>query len=104
MGKYLVKVLPTDECGEDEYPNKNLIDGEEADGFVLVLFQDGDPYLLSVQGANVMNIANAMFLDDKNKILMRAAAVAEGMQKAHEIKEANDKENAFRRFANYLEQ
>ena len=93
MDKYICKVLPTEECNEDFAPDKEMQDGVEVDGFMLVGFRKGKPYFSSMMGISVQSLADWLRKDDRGAANIRAACmIAEGERKAKEIlEEAEDR-------------
>lgn len=83
--KYTIRV----ESHNPEFDvSERLREGIQADGFLLLTTWDGDPAAECMNGMNTMELAK--FFDtgtDACSILRQAAAIGEGMQKAHKIRE-----------------
>ena len=76
MGKYLVKVLPTDECNKDFWPLKEMMDGIECDGFVCITQSNEKPDVSFLMNMSADLIERAMM--DRNQkagCLVRCAAI-----------------------------
>lgn len=81
MGKYLVKVLPTDECNKDFWPLKEMMDGIECDGFVCITQSGEKPDVSFLMNMSAELIERAM-MDKHQKAgcLVRCAAVCADAQ------------------------
>lgn len=92
MGKYLVKILPTDECNKDFWPMKEMMDGIECDGFVCTTQRNDEPDLSFLMNMSAEILAESM-KDRSNKtgVLMRCAAICADahLRAADELKRAN---------------
>ena len=90
MGKYICKALPTKECNEDFAPDKDMQDGFEVDGFLLVGFRNGAACFESMMGISVDTLSKWLRRQSVggNKIIA-ACAIAEGEIKAKRIIEGD---------------
>ena len=93
MGKYICKILPTEKCNEDFFPDEDLMDGVEVDGLVLIGFKDGKAHFETIMGTNLDCISKWIRNQSKSGKLIRAACtIAEGEIRAKEIlEEDNDR-------------
>lgn len=88
MGKYICKVLPTGKCNEDFAPDKDMIEGIEVDGFILIGFKDRKPMFESMMGVSINDISKWIRSQGPGSKKLRAAcAIAEGEIRALEITE-----------------
>lgn len=91
MGKYICKVLPTEECNEDFTPDEDLRKGVEVDGYMLIGFKDGKASFETIMGISVDIISKWIRKQNKGGKLIRAAcAIAEGEIRAKEILEEDE--------------
>ena len=92
MGKYLVKILPTDECNKDFWPTKEMMDGFECDGFLCTTQSNEKPDFAFLMNMSAELLEDSM-KDRNNKtgVLMRCAAIrADSYFRAEdELKRAN---------------
>ena len=92
MGKYLVKILPTDECNKDFWPTKEMMDGIECDGFLCTTQSNEEPDLSFCMNMSVELLTESM-KDRSNKpaVLMRGAAICADayFRAADELKRVN---------------
>ena len=92
MGKYLVKILPTDECNKDFWPLKEMMDGIECDGFLCTTQSNEKPYLAFLMNMSAEILEDSM-KDRNNKtgVIMRCAAICADahLRAADELKRAN---------------
>jgi len=94
MGKYICKVLPTEECNEDFFPDKDLRDGVEVDGLVLIGFKNGKADFETIMGTNLDCISKWIRNQSKGgKLISAACAIAE-CGKAIEILEEDEDQGA----------
>ena len=86
MSKYICKVLPTKECNEDFAPDRDMQDGIEVDGFVLIGFRDGKPHFESIMGVNTTLISKWIRQQGPGgKHILAASEIARGEIRAAEI-------------------
>lgn len=86
MSKYICKVLPTKECNEDFAPDRDMIEGVELDGFMLIGWRDKQPYFESMMGIRIEDLKKWIWRKGRGAQKVRAAcAVAEGEIRAAEI-------------------
>lgn len=88
MGKYICKVLPAKECNEDFAPDRDMIEGVEVDGFMLIGWRDRKPYFESMMGISIEDLKKWIWQRGPGAKKVRAAsAMAEGEIRAAEILE-----------------
>lgn len=86
MGNYICKVLPAEECNEDFAPSRDMIEGVEVDGFMLIGWRDKKPYFESMMGVSIEDIKKWIWRKGPGAQKVRAAsAAAEGEIRAAEI-------------------
>lgn len=91
MGKYICKILPTEKCNEDFFPDEDLRDGVEVDGYMLIGFKDGKPSFETIMGISIDNISKWIRNQSKGgKLISAACAIAEGEIRAKEILEEDE--------------
>ena len=91
MGKYICKVLPTEKCNEDFFPDEDLRQGVEVDGYVLIGFKDGKVSFETIMGISVGKISKWIRNQSKGgKLISAACAIAEGEIRAKEILEEDE--------------
>lgn len=91
MRKYICKVLPTEDCNRDFAPGRELEEGIEVDGFVLIGFEDGKACFESMMGINISNMSDWIRRNGPGGKKIRAAcAIAEGEIRAKEILEEDE--------------
>ena len=101
-GRYIIKILPAEGCNPEYAPESKAQAGTEADGFFLVCFEDGKPICEQICGATVMQIAEwfAYAGTEMVSVFRQAAAIADGLQKAKEIREKYEAGNVSRNLRN----
>jgi len=74
-----------------EMREEDLENGIQVDGYVLLAFKDGKPYLESIYALSVEKVSR-FFNQNSNggSILRQAAAIAEGYRKACRIEEEDE--------------
>ena len=88
MGKYICKVLPAKECNEDFAPDRDMIEGIEVDGYMLIGWRDRKPYFEGMMGISVEDLKKWIWNKGPGAQKVRAAsAMAEGEIRAAEILE-----------------
>ena len=86
MGNYICKVLPAEECNEDFAPDRDMIEGVEVDGFMLIGWRDKKPYFESMMGVSIEDLKKWIWRKGPGAQKVRAAsAAAEGEIRAAEI-------------------
>lgn len=93
MNKYVISVKGAEGCNPEYAPDERLNKGLETDGFFLCTFKDGQPQVTTVMGCTTMEIA-MLFAGDKSEagsVIRQAAALAEGIRKAKEIEQQDDR-------------
>lgn len=92
MGRYLIKILPTDECSKDFWPIKEMMDGIECDGFVCITQSGEKPDVAFLMSMSADLIERALM--DRNQkagALVRCGAVCADahLRAIDELKKAN---------------
>ena len=91
MGKYICKVLPTEECNKDFAPDSDMREGIETDGFILIGFRNGKPYFESMMGVTIKNISDWIRRQGPGgKKILAASMNAQGEIRAAEILKEDD--------------
>ena len=89
MSKYIIKaqVSPTGECNPEFAPEKELADGIQADGFLIMTMVDDLPGVTSVYNLTTMELARVLASErnEAGSVIWEAIAIAEGLIKAKEI-------------------
>lgn len=86
MSKYICKVLPAEECNEDFAPDREMIEGVEVDGFMLIGWRNREPYFESMMGISIEDLKKWIRRRGPGAQKVRAAsAMAEGEIRALEI-------------------
>ena len=94
MGKYICKVLPAEECNEDFAPDRDMIEGVEVDGFMLIGWREREPYFESMMGISIEDLKKWIRKRGPGAQKVRAAsAMAEGEIRAMEITDEEDDKN-----------
>ena len=107
MGKYIIRtqVAPGGGYSEREYVlDKQLEEGIEADGFVLLLKNKNKPDAIVIHDVTIMDLAQLLSDDGSSGVseINQAFAIAEGINKATEIKRNHDREGIARSLAEML--
>lgn len=91
--KYVITVQPGDSCNPEFAPDKEMMEGIEVDGFVLIGFKDRKPCFESIMGISTSDMSKWVRGKERGAQLMRAAcAIAEGEIRAKEILEEDKKD------------
>ena len=91
MSKYICKVLPAEECNEDFAPDRDMIEGVEVDGFMLIGWRNREPYFESIMGISIEDLKKWIRKREPGAQKVRAAcAMAEGEIRAVEITEEDN--------------
>lgn len=94
MHKYICKVLPAEECNEDFAPDRDMIEGVEVDGFMLIGWRDRKPYFESMMGVSIEDLKKWIRRKSPGAQKVRAAsAMAEGEIRAAEIVDEDQRDN-----------
>lgn len=94
MGKYICKVLPAEECNKDFAPDRDMIEGVEVDGFMLIGWRDRKPYFESMMGVSIEDLKKWIRRKSTGAQKVRAAsAMAEGEIRAAEIVDEDQRDN-----------
>ena len=94
MYKYTIKVEAAEGCNQDFIPDEELREGVNVDGFALLGIRNGKPgSVVVIYGVTVMELATAIGTDgsEGSSVIRQAAAIAEGIRKANEIKQQDDR-------------
>ena len=91
---FIVKVEPAEGCNPDFAPRKDLTDGIQCSGYVIITFdEDSDPKVTAIDRVSNLDIAHAIC---KTPVLQEAFAIAEGLMKAHKIHEESERSKKLR--------
>ena len=105
MNKYIVKADMQAGGGNPEYaPDRQLRDGLECDGFLLMTMRGGKPCAVVIMGVTTMDLAT-MLADrssDGGSTIHQAIAIADGLRKAVEIDKEYTKTKHAREIADML--
>lgn len=106
MSKYIIKaqVSPTGECNPEFAPGKELADGIEADGFLIMTMKDDRPYAATMYGLTTLDLARVLANErsEAGSVIWEAIAIAEGLIKAKEIHMESRKTRMAREIAEML--
>ena len=106
MSKYIIKAEQnTAGGGNPEYaPDRKLINGIEADGFLLMTMKDDRRDAVVIHDITTMELARMLAGDDSKaaSVVRQAMAISEGLLKAEEIKKKDDKDAMARNMAEML--
>lgn len=93
MYRYTIKVEAAEGCNQDFSPDEELREGVNVDGFALLGFRNGHPGVVVLYGVNTMELATAIGTDasEGGSVIRQAAAIAEGIRKAKEIKQQDER-------------
>lgn len=95
MYRYTIKVEAGEGCNQEFVPDEELREGVNVDGFALLGIRNGKPDgVVVLYGVTVMELATAISTDRSggSSVIRQAAAIAEGIRKAKEIKQADDRD------------
>ena len=89
--KYIVNVLPGEECNPEFAPDQEMAEGIAVDGFVLIGFKGRKPCFESMMGVSTADLSRWLRGQERGAMLIRAAcAIAEGEIRAKEILEKQE--------------
>lgn len=95
MSMYKITVKGAEDINPEYNPDKQLINGIDADGFVLLVFKKEKLNTIAISHVTILQIAEAFAgygnNDEPTSMIQQAIAIAEGLKKAKEIKKENDK-------------
>jgi hypothetical protein len=95
MSKYIIKAekSPMGASNPEFAPSQDLVNGIEADGFLLMIKKDGRPSAVVIHELTIIELAMMLAADktEAGSVIRQAIAIAEGLKKANEIKKENDK-------------
>ena len=105
MSMYKITIEGAKDNKPEFNPDEELANGTDADGFLLVTFRNGEPYAMSVCHITVMQLASMIAergRDEASSIIRQAVAISEGLKKAEEIREEDDRRRAAKNLADLL--
>ena len=103
MANLLFKLIPTAECNEEYTPDKQLQEGVECDGALVVMFEDGKPSVSIMHGTTVAQISDFLQMDASVALMVRqACAIAEGYKKADELHKIEKMEEMKKSLAKHI--
>lgn len=93
MYRYTIKVEAAEGCNQDFSPDEELREGVNVDGFALLGLRNGHPGVVVIYGVTTMDLATVIGADasEGGSVIRQAAAIAEGIRKAKEIKQQDDR-------------
>ena len=93
MSKYIIKVQGTEDMNPEFAPASELLNGLEADGFVILGTKNGKHCFTVIHGVSTMDIATMLARDgdESENTIQQAIAIAEGLKKAREIEMNGEK-------------
>ena len=92
--KYIIKVLPAEDCSPEFYPDTDLQEGVKADGYMIVGFKDRKPHFETMYGVSIVNIKEWIVKREQAaQIIRQACALAEGELRAMEINKEKKDDN-----------
>ena len=94
MYRYTIKVEAGEGCNKEFGPDEELREGVNVDGFVLLGLRNGKPGVVVLYGVTTYELATMIGADtsEGGSVIRQAAAIAEGIRKAKEIKQADDRD------------
>ena len=106
MSKYIIKaqLSPVGGGNPDFAPDPQMVNGIEADGFLLMAMKDDRPSVVTIYGMTTLDLAR-MLAGDKSEagsMIRQAIAIAEGLNKAAEIAKEESKTKMAREIAEML--
>ena len=104
MSKYIVKADIMGGGNPEYAPDKELQDGLESDGFLLMTMKDGQPAAVVLMGITTLDLARMLAggSDDGRSVIQQAIAIADGLRKAAEIDKEHTKMKHAREIADML--
>ena len=106
MGKYIItaQLNPMGDGNPDFAPDEKLMNGIQADGFMLLTFADGKPRAKIVMGCSTLELATALAYgeDESDGAILQAIAIAEGLKKADAIRKEYDRNRTARTLVDLL--
>ena len=102
--KYIIKAEqnPMGGGNPEFAPQKELRDGIEADGFLILTFKGDRPGATVIHGLTTMDLARMIASQEGGSVLYQAIAIAEGLNKAAEIMRKNARTEMAKTFAELL--
>ena len=106
MGKYIIKasVAPGGGYSEEFNPDSQLVNGIEADGFIIMTMKGDRPGATIIHSLTTLDLAR-LFTDEETEggsTIHQALAIAEGLNKAAEIKKKYDRDRTARSLVEML--
>ncbi|MBQ1790163.1 MAG: hypothetical protein II008_08300 [Oscillospiraceae bacterium] len=105
MSKYIIKAQLSPVGGNPDFaPDSEMVNGIEADGFLLMTMKDDRPSVVTIYGMTTMDLAR-MLAGDKSEacsVIRQAIAIAEGLNKAAGIAREDGKTKRAREIAEML--
>ena len=94
MYMYTIKVEAGEGCNQEFVPDEELREGVNVDGFALLGLRNGRPGVVVLYGVTTMELATVIGTDasEGGSVIRQAAAIAEGIRKAKEIKQTDDRD------------
>lgn len=90
MSSYRVRIMPTEDCNPEFYPDVREQDGFECDGYMIVTFVNGKVDMELMTGVSTGLLAEYMMQNsDGTAALRAAAAIAEGNRRGEAILRVN---------------
>lgn len=95
MSMYKITVKGAEDINPEYNPDEQLMNGMDADGFMLIAFRNGKPYSVVISHVTTLELAKAFAdcedLDEAASVIQQAIAIAEGITKANEISRKNNR-------------
>jgi len=105
MSKYIIKAQLSPVGGNPDFaPSPQMVNGIEADGFLLMAMNEDRPSVVTIHGMSTLDLAR-MLAGDKSEagsVIRQAMAISEGLLKAEEIKKTEDRNTMARNLAEIL--
>ena len=106
MGKYTIKaqITPGGGYSEEYNPDSQLVNGIEADGFLIMTIKGDRPGAAIIHNLTTMDLAR-LFTDEETEVgssIHQALAIAEGLNRAAEIKKKYDRERTAKNLVEML--
>ena len=88
MYRYTIKVEAGEGCNQEFVPDEELREGVNVDGFALLGLRNGHPGVVVLYGVTTIGTDAS----EGGSVIRQAAAIAEGIRKAKEIKQTDDRD------------
>lgn len=105
MSKYIIKAQLSPVGGNPDFaPDPQMVNGIEADGFLLMAMKDDRPSVTVIHNVTKMDLARMIASDESEagSVIAQAIAIAEGLNKAAEIAKNDEKKKMARGLAEIL--